>query len=301
MRAGASSKCCSPKSPLPEPGDVTGYTNALAIWLFCGPMTLSRPRSQLRFNGAGCWFRCCCGFEDTNLAASADRLAALVAQGKIELRHCCRGLLLVLCCFGARRQAANELAMVHHVRGDVLDNLVDVAEEPGEIVVGDELRDRIGPHLESLAEQHLDPAVFGEQLLGVVLEEAPGRTEQVETLLERVGYVHLPHMIPERVSAAPRHLVMGDDEVTHVLIFGARLEIIFVHVRRRETCGRKHRQKPVYAGLNQVDAGRLKRLEEARREADGDDVLVPRLEPASGPEPHRPGIGRGLAVEVREQ
>ena len=38
-------------------------------------------------------------------------------------------------------------------------------QESDQILVADELRDGIGVHLKSLAEQHLHPALFGEQLL----------------------------------------------------------------------------------------------------------------------------------------
>src|SRR5438309_228817 len=85
------------------------------------------------------------------------------------------------------------------------------SSESGELLIGDELGHRVGAHLEPLSEQDLDPAFLGEQLLRVVLEEPARGTKQLEPLLQAVGNVHGPDMVPERIATAPGHLVMGND------------------------------------------------------------------------------------------
>ena len=63
----------------------------------------------------------------------------------------------------------------------------------------------------------------------------------------------------------------------------------------------KQLQQPVHRRLDQMDAGRFQRLDEARRQADRDDVADPGLAPPAGREPKRPRLGHRLAVEVGEQ
>src|SRR5438309_1170515 len=108
-------------------------------------------------------------------------------------------------------------------------------------------------------------------------------------------------MVPERIAGSARDLVVGDDEVSHILIFGVRLKVILLDVGSRESRGWEHREKPVDRGLNEMNAGRLERLEEAGREANRDDVLVPRLEPPTGSEAHRSRVGERFAVEIGEK
>src|SRR6476469_8660243 len=101
-------------------------------------------------------------------------------------------------------------------------------------------------------------------------------------------------MVPERIAGPAGDLVVRDDEVTHVLILGARLQIVLVDVRCGETGRGKHGEQPVDTGLDQVDARRLERLQEPGGKADRDDVLVPRLEPATRGEANGPRIGKRL-------
>src|SRR5258708_10505448 len=99
-------------------------------------------------------------------------------------------------------------------------------------------------------------------------------------------------MVPERLTAPARHLVMGDDEVAHVLIFEARLAIIFIDVSLVETRRRKHREQAVNAGLDQMNAGRFERLAQTRRKTQSATLLFPhlwsptRLPPQYTNEPH---------------
>ena len=156
-------------------------------------------------------------------------------------------------------------------------------------------------HLEALAQQHLHPAFLGEQFRRAVLEETARRAKQFDPLVESVRNLHRPDMIPERLAAAPGDLIVSNDEVAYVFIFGARLEVVLVDVGRRNSVRRKHRQQPVDRRLDEVNAGRLERLEKARRQANRDDVLLPGFQPPTGPEPDGPRIGQRLSVEVGEK
>jgi hypothetical protein len=53
--------------------------------------------------------------------------------------------------------------------------------------------------------------------------------------------------------------------------------------------------------LDEVEAGRFERLDEARRQADGDDIGVPEQLASPGHETQPARVGKGLAVQVGEQ
>ena len=89
------------------------------------------------------------------------------------------------------------------------------------------------------------------------LKKRPDERNRSNRSFEAVGHVHRAHMIPEGIAGAPRDLVVCDDEVADIFKFEARLAVVFVDVRLRKTDRREHRQQPVNAGLDQVDAGRI--------------------------------------------
>src|SRR3546814_20337658 len=60
-------------------------------------------------------------------------------------------------------------------------------------------------------------------------------------------------------------------------------------------------QQPGDAVLDQVDAGRFDRFEEARGESQRDDIAAPRPLPHPGPEAQRPRLGERPALDVGEQ
>ena len=53
------------------------------------------------------------------------------------------------------------------------------------------------------------------------------------------------------------------------------LPVVFVALDRVEALVGEQREQPRDAGLDQVDAGRFQRLDEAARQAERDDVAVP--------------------------
>src|SRR5207302_8567697 len=97
-----------------------------------------------------------------------DRLAPFIAQREADARGS-RGLLRSGI---AGRQLADEVAMIGHLVSNVFYHFLHILEEADELFGGDELRHRIRLHFEALAEQDLDPALLGEQLLCIVFEEA---------------------------------------------------------------------------------------------------------------------------------
>src|SRR3546814_8809328 len=69
-----------------------------------------------------------------------------------------------------------------------------------------------------------------------------------------------------------------------------------VEIAVREMC-----QQPGDAVLEQVDAGRFDRFEEARGESQRDDIAAPRPLPHPGPEAQRPRPGARPALDVGEK
>src|SRR3954452_21791139 len=79
----------------------------------------------------------------------SNRFPSFVTQREADVGgRRCGNLLLLL---RARREAADEFAVVEQHFRIVLDHFGKVVEETGEIVVGDEVGDWIGLHLEALA------------------------------------------------------------------------------------------------------------------------------------------------------
>src|SRR5437868_4345196 len=159
--------------PSSNSGDVTGYTYSRPFGSLAWTETLSGDPSQSRRPVGGASFQAAvaCGSRNGEAGLLGRGLTALIAQSEIQFRRDRRNLLLTLRRLGARRETVHEFAVIGHLRRDILDHLGDVAEEAGELLIGDELRHRVGVHLEPLSKQDLHPAFLGEQLLRIMLEE----------------------------------------------------------------------------------------------------------------------------------
>ena len=79
------------------------------------------------------------------------------------------------------------------------------------------------------------------------------------------------------------------------------LPVVFVDVRLADAVPRKHLHEPHDAALDQVDAGRFQRLDEAARKADGNAVAVPGLAALARPELDDARLGEHLAFDVGQQ
>ena len=94
---------------------------------------------------------------------------------------------------------------------------------------------------------------------------------------------------------------MEDDEVADVLEQVLHLLVIFVALDRVEALVREERDQLGDAALDEMDAGRFERLDEAARQAHRDDVAVPGLLAAAGGEGEAARVRERLALEIVEQ
>ena len=94
---------------------------------------------------------------------------------------------------------------------------------------------------------------------------------------------------------------MEDDEVAHALPFEVGLAVEFVDRRLVGRAVGEQPHEPDRGRLDEMDAGRFQRLEEAGGKAERDAIPVPHLAPLAGREAEPVGVGELLAVEVGEQ
>ena len=94
---------------------------------------------------------------------------------------------------------------------------------------------------------------------------------------------HLAALLPQGSVGAAVQVVVHDDEVADAVEFGDHLAIIFLRIGGIEVAVGEQGRKLDRGRLNEVDAGRFQRLQEAARQADGDAVPRPEsLAPAGG-------------------
>src|SRR5829696_8691216 len=91
---------------------------------------------------------------------------------------------------------------------------------------------------------------------------------------------------PESRVVARRREVVALNEVARVVKHRRDLVIEAVDQPRRERLVGKMTNELIDSGVDEVDARRLERLEEARRESDADAVLNPRATIAADSETH---------------
>lgn len=127
---------------------------------------------------------------------------------------------------------------------------------------------------QALAVHDLQPCHLGEQL--VIVANKPAMTAiQGQFALQCPRDLHAAAFSPERKISPLVQVIVKDDEVAHAFVFEPALAVVLVDVRRVEALigevGYQARDRCLY----QVDACRLQGFEEARREPDCHDVLVP--------------------------
>ena len=153
---------------------------------------------------------------------------------------------------------------------------------------------------DALADHHLQPAQFGEQLAVLAVDPAVA-AEQIHLALQGVGDAHRPAVVPERRVVALRGLVVQDDEVADTLVFELGLRVVFGDVGGVETGMREEAHHPRDRSLDQVDAGRLERFEKTAGQSDGHAVAVPELLAPAGLEPDVARFGQRGAVQIGHQ
>ena len=112
----------------------------------------------------------------------------------------------------------------------------------------------------------------------------PVGAEQRDLLGEAVRDGHRIAVAPERRVFALSCLVVEDHEVADALDLIDRLLVVLVDVDLREIPAGKHADQLGDAGLDQVDAGRFQRLQEAAGQANRDHVALPEALATTGRE-----------------
>jgi hypothetical protein len=151
-----------------------------------------------------------------------------------------------------------------------------------------------------LPPHHLQPARDVEQLL-VEAHDTPGRLEQLKLLLQRVRDVHVPAIAPEFRVLARGDMVVQDQEIADRVKLEIHLPIEFVHECPIAMPVGKERDQLRNTDLNEVYAGRLERLQEPARQAEGNTVLLPDLPTLARHEAQLARLCQGLAREVCQQ
>ncbi|EGF91605.1 hypothetical protein ABI_30220 [Asticcacaulis biprosthecium C19] len=167
------------------------------------------------------------------------------------------------------------------------------------------LADRVGDRVvvarqHPLADQHREPALFLEQFRRQHGRLAGGG-EQIQARLQAVGNAHVLAVAPEGRVVALGHMVVRDQEILDVDILRQHLVIIAPGDGRRDAALGEVGQKLGQPDLDQVDRGRFQRLQETRRQAQGDDVLVPHLAAVPCDEAQDLGILQRLAIQTPQQ
>src|SRR3546814_13449088 len=102
----------------------------------------------------------------------------------------------------------------------------------------------------------------------------PPRSTRTDTLFPYTTLFRSPH--PEGRVGALIGAIMEDDEVADAFIVEGDAPVVGVDVDGGEIAVGEVREQLGDAVLDQVDARRFERLEEARREAERDDIAGPR-------------------------
>src|SRR5688572_29866801 len=96
-------------------------------------------------------------------------------------------------------------------------------------------------------------------------------------------------------------MIVQHYEIADVLDLRAHLLVELVDVGLLDRGAREHLHQPDHAALDQVDAGRLQRLDEAAGQTDRDAILLPVLATLARAEFDHTRLGQHLAFDVRQQ
>src|SRR5579863_2988578 len=190
--------------------------------------------------------------------------------------------------------------MRRHGRGTARDHSPDLFERASGLTLAQAVRHGIVTRgADLLARQDRLPALDREQL-AVVAQDAAVAAEELEALAQAVGKLHVAALPPE-LPGALRQAIVRDQEVARPLVIEGKLPVVAVDVGRPEMAVGEERQQEKDAALDQMDAGGLERLEESRRQADGDAVLVPAEPAPPGRELQAQRIAQRPSLEAREE
>src|SRR4051794_23191383 len=94
---------------------------------------------------------------------------------------------------------------------------------------------------------------------------------------------------------------MEHDEIAHSLPFEIGLAVELIDCRLIRSGVGEQLYEPDRRRLDEMDAGRFQRLEEARRKAQRDAIAVPHLLALAAGEAEPVGVGERLTIEVGEK
>src|SRR5690348_8453786 len=94
---------------------------------------------------------------------------------------------------------------------------------------------------------------------------------------------------------------MRNEEVTQPLVLVAREAVVLRRQHRIETAVREEIDEPRGRVLDELNPGRLERLEEARGEPHRDTVAAPGLAAHPGGELEQPRLAQGSSLEAAEE
>src|SRR5690606_8046828 len=196
--------------------------------------------------------------------------------------------------------AVEELLVARHLRHHGVDWPAHAIEQALEIGV----RQCAGQRMvvlwhHALAEHAVGPRIQPEQLV-LALPGVAGLAEHLDPLGQARRQFHLPALLPQRLVALVE-VVVQHDEITHVLQLLAVDLVVAVHRRLADALEREELHQAGDRAQGQVDAGGLQRLDEAARQAEGDHILVPGLEPAPGAERDDPRVTQRLGRVLGKQ
>ena len=184
--------------------------------------------------------------------------------------------------------------VVSHVRADLVQRLLETRgpRYPGRAMVT--FREHALPH------HHLQPGVDPEQV-DLVRPHVAVLPEDFDPVRDIAGHFHVAVVIPIGAVIPAGLLVMQDDEIAHFFPLELALGIEALGLLFELAAEREQPHQANQCDGDQVNAGRLERLEEAGRETQRDTVAVPGLLPAPGAEFELPRFGNGRTRQVLQQ
>src|SRR5690606_2409392 len=154
--------------------------------------------------------------------------------------------------------------------------------------------------LDPLPQHHLDPGIHAEELIIVVPDVSP-LPKGFDTVRERVRHLQVTVFAPELAVFSLVHVVVQDAEVANLLDLSTRFLVIAIDERLRDATEWEEANEPARARDDEMDAGGFQRLDEAARQAECDDILVPDLASAAGCEFDDPRLVQCLPIDCIAQ
>src|SRR5262245_46819258 len=153
------------------------------------------------------------------------------------------------------------------------------------------------PRKYPLPEIHRDPAWLEKEAV-LVRHDVAARTKLLHLVLQRLGNSHRAAVLPERRIVPLRGVVVQHQEIAHALELEVHEAVEFVRVRRFERAIGKQLEQIRDRHVDEMNAGRLERLEKPARKPNGDAVAIPRALPAPRGELENARLGKQLTFDI---